>query len=555
MKSDSATQGNASHHAHFSPVERFISLLQLDRGDIARVTIFALVAGILNLAIPLAVESLINVVSWGTTFQPLIVLALMLLTCLGFAGMLNVLQNVLVELIQRRQFVRIVSDLAHRFPRAKQESLQSEYPRELANRVFDIMTIQKASAILLLDGISILLTTILGLLLLAFYHPFLLGLDVVLVLAMTGFTWILGYGGVRTAIDESITKYKVIHWLQDVIASPAAFKTGGGEDYAIRRANDLTIGYIVARRYQFRVVLRQVVFAIVLQAIASSAVLGLGGWLVINGELTLGQLVATELVITVVVGAFAKLGKSLEKFYDLMGGIDKVGHLLDLETEVRQSVANWPAGPAGVQWDDLEFRGIASNSNVAASTIQAGDRVAIVGDDVTGREVLARTLAGLSRPTYGHVEVAGMDAFMAANGGNGKWIGYAGENDLFHGSLLDNVQLGRDEIDASCVQDALTRVQLSDILLKLPQGLDTPLQTAGYPLTRIQSRQLVLARAIVSKPSLLIIDGLLDELSTTDRLALWQALTGSEHSWTIVVNTNREDVAKLCNSQISVRRS
>jgi putative ABC transport system ATP-binding protein len=555
MKSDSANPGGASHHAHYSPVERFVSLLQLDRGDIARLTLFALVAGILNLAIPLAIESLINVVSWGTSFQPLVVLALMLLTCLGFAGVLNVLQNVIVELIQRRQFVRIVSDLAHRFPLANRDSLRTEYPRELANRVFDIMTIQKASAVLLLDGISILLTTILGLLLLAFYHPFLLGLDVVLVLAMTVMTWILGYGGVRTAIDESITKYAVVHWLQDVIASPVAFKTGGGEKYAIGRANELTMDYLVARRRQFRVLLRQVVFAIVLQAIASTAVLGLGGWLVIDGQLTLGQLVATELVVTVVVGAFAKIGKSLEKFYDLMGGIDKVGHLLDIETDTRQNIANSPTGPAAVQWDDLEFRGLAWVSKVSAATIRPGDRVAIVGDDVTGREMLARTLAGLERPHYGHVEVAGMEAAMAANGGDCRWIGYAGENDLFHGSLLDNVQLGRESIDTPRVRAALISVQLSDILVKLPQGLDTHLQTAGYPLTRIQSRQLVLARAIVSKPSLLIIDGLLDELPEADRKTLWENLTRAENHWTIVVNTNREDVAKLCSSQISVRRS
>jgi putative ABC transport system ATP-binding protein len=169
--------------------------------------------------------------------------------------------------------------------------------------------------------------------------------------------------------------------------------------------------------------------------------------------------------------------------------------------------------------------------------------------------MLARTLAGLERPHYGHVEVAGMEAAMAANGGDCRWIGYAGENDLFHGSLFDNVQLGREACNSSQVRAALSTVQLSDILLKLPQGLDTPLQTAGYPLTRIQARQLVLARTIVSGPSLLIIDGLLDELSVADRNALWEALNGSEKQWTIVVNTNREDVAKLCNSQILVNRS
>ncbi len=230
--------GLGHHHEHPTPLRRFFGLLNLDRRDIGTVVLFAFVAGVLALASPLAIESLVNVVSWGTYLQPLIVLGLMLLTCLGLAGVLNVLQTVVVELIQRRQFVRIVGDLAHRLPRTSQASLIGEYPRELANRVFDIMTIQKATAVLLLDGVSIVLTTVLGLFLLALYSPFLLGFDIVLVISMISITWLLGRGGVRTAIEESITKYRVAHWLQDVIASPSVFKTGGGEPLAVQRATN-----------------------------------------------------------------------------------------------------------------------------------------------------------------------------------------------------------------------------------------------------------------------------------------------------------------------------
>ena len=156
--------------------------------------------------------------------------------------------------------------------------------------------------------------------LLAVYHPFLLGFNIVLLIAMLSIIWLLGRGGVRTSIDESIAKYKLAHWLQDVISYPGAFKINGGEDLAVEKANSLAAEYLEARESQFRVVIRQVTFAIGLQVFASTALLGLGGWLVIGGQLTLGQLVASELVVTVVVGAFAKAGKSLEKFYDFDGG-------------------------------------------------------------------------------------------------------------------------------------------------------------------------------------------------------------------------------------------
>ncbi len=176
------------------------------------------------------------------------------------------------------------------------------------------MTIQKAAAVLLMDGLSIVLTTTIGLLLLAFYHPFLMGFAIVLVISMISITWVLGRGGVRTAIDESIVKYRIAHWMQDILAAPSAFKINGGENLAIERSNRLLTEYLEMRSYQFRVLIRQISFAIGLQVIASTALLGLGGYLVITRQLTLGQLVASELVVAVVVGAFAKLGKSLEKY-------------------------------------------------------------------------------------------------------------------------------------------------------------------------------------------------------------------------------------------------
>lgn len=543
------------HHQHLTPLRRFIGLLRLELADIWTVFLFALVAGVLTLATPLAVESLVNVVSWGTYVQPLIVLGLLLMTCLGIAGVLRVLQKLVVELIQRRQFVRIVSDLAHRFPRANQASIESEYPRELANRVFDIMTIQKATSVLLLDGVSIVLTTTLGMVLLSFYHPFLLGFNIVLLFAMISITWLLGRGGVRTAIDESITKYRVAHWLQDVLASPSAFKSGGGQALAIQRANQLTADYINARKRQFNVVIRQSAFAISLQVFASTAVLGLGGWLVIDGQLTLGQLVASELVVTVVVGAFAKAGKSLEKFYDLMAGVDKVGHLIDIPADPGQALGQLPSGPAEVRWRDLVFKRAASVSQVGSAMIPAGAKVAIIGDDVDGRSDLAKTLAGLRKPTAGVAQIGEFDSTQAAVEDSGSLVGYAGDKTIFHGTLRENVDMGRIGIGASRIREVLSQVGLSDTVLQLPDGLQTPLQTGGYPLTPSQVTQLVIARAIVCKPKLVVIDCLLDELAADVRDTIWKTLTAADAPWTLVVVTNHDTIANLCETQLSVRKS
>ncbi len=536
--------GGAGHggHEHLPPLKRFIALLDLDRRDILTVGLFAFVSGVLTLATPLAVEALVNVVSWGIYLQPIIVLGGMLLACLAIAGFLRLLQTVVVELVQRRQFVRIVSDLAHRFPRASRHGLEGHYPRELANRVFDIMTIQKATAVLLLDGVSIVLTTAIGLVLLAFYHPFLLGFDLVLVLAMISVTWMLGRGGISTAIEESITKYRVAHWLQDVLSFPSAFKTGGGEGLAIQRANQLTAQYLQARRRQFRVIVRQVAFAITLQVVASTVLLALGGWLVIEGQLTLGQLVASELVVTVVVGAFAKAGKSLEKFYDLMAGIDKVGHLIDLVVDPRHRIGELEDAPVNLRWTQLEFSSNVTGETVEPNEVEPGSKVLITGSDLAGRDALTESIAGLRTPDRGVVQVGEVDSLHAATTYGGALIGFAGTNDVFHASVRENIDLGRAGIGSAKVRETLARVGLTDTLLKLPNGLEAKLQTGGHPLAEHEVARLMIARAIIGNPKLLVIDRTLDRVSDRDRQQIIELLTNDAAPWTLIVSTDRDDL-------------
>ncbi len=549
---DHDTSGDHVHRYH-SPLRRFMGLLRLDRRDIGTVALFALVAGILSLATPLAIESLVNVVSWGTYWQPLLVLATMLLACLGLSGLLRVLQTCLVEIIQRRQLVRIVGDLAHRFPRANQASLAGEYPRELANRLFDIMTIQKATSVLLLDGVSLVLTTALGMALLAFYHPFLLGFDLVLLISMISLTWLLGRGGIRTAIEESMTKYRIVHWLQDVLASPGAFKVNGGESLAIDRANRLASDYIRARKRQFHVIIRQVTFAVGLQVVASTILLGLGGWLVIQQQLTLGQLVASELVVTVVVGSFAKAGKSIEKFYDLMAGVEKVGHLLDIPVDPRRQQEVGSDRQGEIWWDDLSIHDPAGAVRVPALRIKAGSRVAVVGEDSHAKSLLLRVLAGLSKASKGMAEVAGVDARFAGIASAGRIVGYAGPVEVFNGTLVENVSLGRTGVGRNRVRDVLQQLGLWSNVLRLPEGGGTMLQTGGYPLNRSEVAVLMIARAIAAHPSVVLIDGLLDDLPEEWFDQVWETLANPAEPWTVLVATKSHRVISRCNDQIAVR--
>jgi putative ABC transport system ATP-binding protein len=313
---------------------------------------------------------------------------------------------------------------------------------------------------------------------------------------------------------------------------------------AIDRANRLAAEYVIARRAQFRVVLRQVIFAVGLQVVASTALLGLGGWLVIQGTLTLGQLVASELVVTVVVGAFSKAGKSLEKFYDLMAGVDKVGHMLDVPAEPTNEIDFQGGQPALVQWGDLRLSAGGGTLYIPSNQIEAGSRVVVTGE-AAQRQLFTEALAGLLAPVLGSVEVAGFDAIRLSDGRrHGRAIGLAGNNEIFHGSVRENIALGRTQVGRSRVRDVLHRLGLWDEIIRLEDGMDTIVQTGGFPLNKTQIVLVLIARAIAAEPSLLVINDLLDQLDDHRFETVWQELSRPDAPWTLVFSSNSRQIVE-----------
>lgn len=526
------------HAEHISPQKRFLRLLKLESKDIWTLGVFTLVVSFLDLATPLAVEQMVTTIGFASVVQPLIWIALLLFAILTLSAVIKALQVFIVEILQRRMIVRIVGDLAERLPRLERSAMDGIHGPELANRFFDVMTMQKATASLLLDLLSLAVQTFAGLLLLAVYSPYLLAFDLILLMAMTVMIYALGRGGVRTAIEESLIKYRIAHWLQDIIGHPNAFQVHGGGSLAVDRANRLVVEYLSARRKHFAVLIRQSLFALLLYAISISALLSLGGWLVLNNALTIGQLVASVSVVAVVVGAFSKVGKSLESFYDLMAATDKVGHLIDLPTVPPSRPLDAGIGPVDVRFRDLVLHTGREHIAIPNFTIGAAQRVAICCEGHSGKTMLLQTIAGLRNPHSGLCEIGGIDSRDVNRFADGSMVGIASEVEIFHGTLQENITLNRLSIHDSNLRDALQIAGLWDEVLSLPMGLDTMLQTNGFPLSRSQAHRLMIARAIVSRPRLLLIDASLDKLGPHIRERVWNNLRSDLQPWTILVVTH-----------------
>ncbi|QRK06301.1 ABC transporter ATP-binding protein [Archangium violaceum] len=532
-----------------SPFVRLRALMHLEAADLHAVVMYAVGVGLFALTTPIAVQSLVNTVAFGALLQPLVVLSILLLGGLVFAGGLRAMQNWVVEILQQRLFIRVVSDLSHRLPRVQVRAFDRAHGPELANRFFDVVSVQKASSTLLLEGLSVVLQAGIGLLMLAFYHPLLLAFDVLLLLALAGI--IFGYGHPATAasLKESKAKYAVAAWLQELARHPITFRQRGGSAHAQRRADELAREYLTTRRKHFKYLFRQILGALGLQAVASALLLGLGGWLVINRQLTLGQLVAAELIVTAVVAAISKFGKHLEAWYDLLASMDKLGQLVDLplEQDTGESV---PArsGPAALELHGLEFhyREGAPVLSGASLEVRAGEKVAITGATAGGKSTLVDLLYGLRAPSGGRILLDGTDLRDLSLASLRRDVVIVKAPEIFAGTLVDNVRMGQPELPLSEVRRVLEAVGLGETLARLPEGLHTEISTGGLPLSSGQVALLHLARALVLRPRLLVLDEVLDTLDPQARDHVLQTLMAEDAPWTLLLITRGPELRDRC---------
>jgi putative ABC transport system ATP-binding protein len=382
-----------------------------------------------------------------------------------------------------------------------------------------------------------------------------LAFDVVLVLAIFFIIFVLGRGGVATAIQESLSKYALVAWLEIIAGNMQTFKFNGGPELAAQRTDALALAYLDAKRTHYQILLRQIVGSVILYAIAQTALLAIGGYLVIDGHLTLGQLVAAELIVSAALISLVKFGKHLEGYYDLMAGADKIGHLLDLPLEREQGVAPVMAGPVSLAVWGLSF-GFGAKQPVFSNLtilVQPGEKVAVSGGYGSGKSTLAALLCGLRQPGKGHIEINGVDLGNLRLEALRNRIAMVGRAEFFKDSLFENVRLGRSELRQDEVEQALDTVGLLDDVASLEDGLDTDLSPSGAPLSAAQGRLLLLARAIAGRPALLILDGILDEMDEAARERIAPALFASDAPWTLLVLTGSPNVAALCGRVVELQ--
>ncbi|MET0286550.1 MAG: ABC transporter ATP-binding protein [Polyangiales bacterium] len=526
----------AEAHAK-TPLSHFADFVRQHRDALWTVSLYAGATGLLSLATPIAVQALVNNTAFASVLQPIVVLAVLVFAVLIVLGVIKALKAWVVEVLQRRLYVDAVARMAYLLPRRDPNAAQALV--EPTHRYFEIVSIQKACASLLLGGVDAVLAALVGLLVLAFYHPLLLAFDVGLILAIAFIVFVLGRGGVRTAVVESSAKYQVASFLSDVERMPLAFRDEQGERFAHERLDALTGAYLQARSTHYRVVLRQLIGALATQAIASATLLGLGGFLVMRGQLTLGQLVASELIVTAVVSALSDLGKHFETYYDLVAGVyklDQVQHLPSERDRDEPGEQETGSGPAALSLVDVRLHvGTRALLDHASMELPAGARAILTGPPESGKSTLLELLYGMRQASSGAVLLDGVHTQELARAALRRRVAIVRGPELAAGTVLDNVRLGNPELGAGAIRTVLDQLGLLKDLEHLPNGLDTRVGNGGYPLSHSQALRLTLARAMVRRPGLFVLDADFSSMASAALEAVLKTLARPNAPWTLLI--------------------
>ncbi|MEO0527422.1 MAG: ATP-binding cassette domain-containing protein [Bacteroidota bacterium] len=538
--------------------QRLIGLLRLDKKDISQIFYYAIFAGIVNLSLPLGIQAIINLIQGAQVSTSWIVLVTLVTLGVAFVGILQLMQIRIIENLQQKIFTRASFEFAYRFPKIKMGELRNYYPPELANRFFDTLTVQKGLAKILIDFPAALLQILFGLLLLSFYHPFFIIYGLLLLLLIYIVFKYTAQQGLKTSLEESKNKYRVAHWIQEVARSIISFKLSGKTTHALDKNDTLVADYLAAREGHFKILILQFIQMIGFKVLVTAGLLLIGGLLVLNQEMNIGQFVAAELIILLVITSVEKLILGLESFYDVLTSLEKLGQVVDKELEPQEGERPFKESEGfTLELENVDYTvpdGAKKILDNVSLTITPTCKILIKGPSGSGKSTLLRLIAGIIEPTSGNIYVNNVSLKGLHLNEYRSYLGQSlTEESPFEGTLEDNITFGDPAITSEDIYWALEKTGLSQFVKEQSQGIKTILYPEGKQIPYTISKKIVLARSIVRRPKLLILKDPLDQFDKEETKEIMDFLTDKSNGWALLVVSQNPRWTQGCSRIITVK--
>ncbi|MDX1768439.1 peptidase domain-containing ABC transporter [Arenibacter troitsensis] len=520
--------------------QRLLGLLKLDKRDVLQTFYYAIFAGLVNLSLPLGIQAIINLIQSAEISTSWIVLVVLVTGGVAFGGILQLMQIRIIENVQQKIFTRASFEFTYRFPKIKMSELHNYYPPELANRFFDTLNVQKGLAKILLDFPAAVLQIVFGLILLSFYHPFFIVYGILLLLLIYVVFKFTAQKGMDTSLEESKRKYKVAHWIQEVARSLISFKLSGKTSLALDKNDALVLDYLEARESHFRILVIQFIQMIGFKVLVTAGLLLIGGLLVLNQEMNIGQFVAAEIIILLVISSVEKLTRSLETFYDLFTSLEKLGQVVDKDLEEQQGERPLQEeDDFYVELDRVSFGASKIGRNIlddVSLKIAPKTRLLVLGANGSGKSTLLRLIAGLIQPDDGNIYVNNVSLKGINPNHYRSFLGQSlTEEKPFEGTILDNITFGDKSISEKDVQWAMENTGLLQYVKEQPKGVNTMVYPEGQQMPFTVAKKIVLARSIVRKPKLLLLKDPLIQFDEVEAVKIINFLTEDKNPWSLIV--------------------
>jgi len=542
-----------------APLHRFWLLIKPDKKEIRNVYVYAIFYGLVQLSLPVGIQAIINLIQGGQMSTSWGILVACVIGGVIVNGILQIAQLQISEHLQQKIFARAAFEFAYRIPKIKMEELYKKYAPELMNRFFDIVSVQKGLSKILIDFSTASIQTIFGLLLLSMYHPFFIVFSLVLVALVYSIFKLTSQKGLETSLKESKSKYYVASWLEEIARTNISFKLAGKSELPMEKTNAEVEMYLGARDSHFKVLKQQYVLMVLFKVIIAAGLLIVGSILVMEQQMNIGQFVAAEIIILLIIGAVEKLILSLETIYDVITSLEKIGQVTDMEMEtengmdIQEAVQN---KGLKVEVSKIDFHYPEQDKYVfrdASLTIQDGEKLLLLGDGSSGKTTFLYLLSGLYQLQKGTIAFNDIPldnlnpSCIRALTGNC----FSSET-LFEGTLMENITMGREGIDFENVKRIVDKLKLTDFIKSLPKGFNTPVIAQGKAISRGTIDKLILTRALVGNPKLVLVKDSFNTLKETERMEMYRFLTDRSNPWTLIVSSSDPDLAPLMDRTVTV---
>jgi ABC-type bacteriocin/lantibiotic exporter with double-glycine peptidase domain len=473
----------------------------------------------------------------GALSTSIVVLIAVVVLGVFLNGLFQIRQLQIIEKIKQKIYTRDALSFAQKIPHLNLEKLDNYYLPELVNRFFDTINLQKGIEKILLEIPAAFIQILFGIILLSLYHPIFIAFGIVLVLLLYIILATTLPKGFTKSLLASDYKYKTAGWLQELARVVKTFKYGEKTSLHIEKTDDLVSNYLVARTSYFKILLTQFWSLVVFKIIITAAMLIVGVYLLLNQQINIGQFIAADIVILAVISSVEKLIQTLDKAYDTLTAIEKLDKIKSAELESAGSEKITTNNGIKIDFKNVSFsypngKSVLNDVNI---DIKEGEKVLIVGNSGSGKSTLLRLLTGTFTNFTGSIRInniaLGSYSIDSLRSNTGVLIS---QQDIFQGTIRDNVTMG----DSSITNDDLYNITkitgLESFVEELEIGFDTVIDPAGKKLPEKIKQGVLLARALLSKKSLMLLENPFDGIEK-DTIENVKALMAKSENTTMLV--------------------